>query len=125
MRASGIAKPIEIFLLAENGAVAGMIVNICSSAAFADCAIWPQLVVMTTPRFDLCTGVVKVHEPLLVQAFEPALSVVVFDLPIGLGLSQTVEVDKHVIRNLEGRGTGRTPLGHLDGDVSYYYIPTS
>jgi hypothetical protein len=38
--------------------------------SFADCAVRSHIVVVLTPRFDLLLSIVKIQEPVLVEAFE-------------------------------------------------------
>jgi hypothetical protein len=46
---------------------------------FADCTMRSQIVVVLTPKFDLCPGVVKIQEPMLVQTLKPHTGVEAFD----------------------------------------------
>ena len=48
-----------------------------------DCTVRSHIVVVLAPKLDLCPGVVKVQEPMLVQAFKANASVEAFD---GCGL---------------------------------------
>ena len=44
-----------------------------------------HIVVVTTPKFDLHPGVVKIHEPMLVEAFQTDAGIEAFDEGIGVG----------------------------------------
>ena len=51
-----------------------------------DCTMRSHIVVVLAPKLDLCPGVVKVQEPMLVQAFKANASIEAFDEGIVVGL---------------------------------------
>lgn len=53
----------------------------------SDRAVGTILVVVSTPTFQLFTGVGKAHEPMGVQAFRAELAVECFDEPVVRGFS--------------------------------------
>lgn len=44
-----------------------------------DCTMWSHIVVVTPPKFDLRSGVVKIQEPMLVEAFQTDAGIEAFD----------------------------------------------
>jgi hypothetical protein len=64
---------------------------------FADCAMWSHIVVVLAPKFDLCPGVVKIQEPVLVQTLEAHASIEAFDEGVVGQLSRTTEIQDDVI----------------------------
>ena len=58
----------------------------------ANCTMRSHIVVILAPKFDLCPGVVKIQEPMLVQAFKTNASVEAFDEGIVSGFSRSAEV---------------------------------
>jgi len=44
-----------------------------------DCTVWSHIVVVATPKFDLRSGVVKIQEPMLVEAFQTDAGIEAFD----------------------------------------------
>ena len=63
-----------------------------------DCTVRSHIVVVLTPKFDLCPGVVKVQEPMLVQAFKANASVEAFDEGIVSGFARSAEVQDDAVR---------------------------
>ena len=63
----------------------------------ANCAVWSHIVVMAAPKFNLCPSVVKVQEPMLVEAFEPDPGIEAFDEGVVGGLTGTAEVQNNAI----------------------------
>jgi len=63
-----------------------------------DCTMRSHIVVVLTPKFDLCPGVVKVQEPMLVQAFKTNAGVEAFNEGIVSGFSRSAEVQDDPIR---------------------------
>ena len=63
-----------------------------------DCTVRSHIVVVLTPKFDLCPGVVKVQEPMLVQAFKTNASVEAFDEGIVRGPAGSAEVQDDAVR---------------------------
>jgi hypothetical protein len=57
-----------------------------------DCTVRSHIVVVLTPKFDLCPGVVKVQEPMLVQAFKANAGVEAFYEGIVHGFARSAEV---------------------------------
>ena len=64
---------------------------------FADCTMRSHIIVVLAPKFDLCAGVVKIQEPMLVQAFKSNTSVEAFDEGIVSGFARSAEVHDDTI----------------------------
>ncbi len=63
-----------------------------------DCTVWSHIVVVATPKFDLRSGVVKIQEPMLVEAFQTDAGIEAFDEGIVGRLSRATEVQYDAIR---------------------------
>src|SRR5476651_1339006 len=63
-----------------------------------DCAVRSHIVVVLAPKLDLCAGVVKVQEPMLVQAFNANASVKAFDEGIVRRFAGPAEVQDDTVR---------------------------
>ena len=63
-----------------------------------DCTMRSHIVVVLAPKLDLCPGVVKVQEPMLVQAFKTNPSVEAFDESIVRGFAGSAEVQDDTVR---------------------------
>ena len=64
----------------------------------ANCTMRSHIVVVLAPKFDLCAGVVKIQEPMLVQAFKADTSVEAFDEGIVSGFARSAEVHDDTVR---------------------------
>jgi len=63
-----------------------------------DCTVRSHIVVVLAPKLDLCPGVVKVQEPMLVQAFKANASIGAFDEGIVRGFAGSAEVQDDTVR---------------------------
>ena len=65
----------------------------------ADRAMWPELVIVSTPILHLCPCIVKAHEPVRIQALGAELAVETFDVAVvgRLAWSREVEHDALMI----------------------------
>ncbi len=63
----------------------------------ADCAMRSHFVVVLAPRFDLPAGVVKIEEPVLVQAIKPDTGIEALDERIVCGLARPAEVEDDTV----------------------------
>jgi hypothetical protein len=63
-----------------------------------DCTVRSHVVVILVSKFNLCLGRVKVHEPMLVQAFKPDASVEAFNECIVCRLARSAEVQDDTVR---------------------------
>jgi len=81
---------------------------------FANCTMRSHIVVVLAPKFDLCAGVVKIHEPVLVQAFKANTSVEAFDEGIVSGFARSAEVHDDTIR-----------IGHRSNSREVNWLPLS
>jgi hypothetical protein len=76
----------------------------------ANRAMWSLVVIMATPKFDLCPGIVKVQEPMLVEAFESDPGVKTFNEGVVGRFTRSAEVQDDAI------GVGPVELAlRLDG----------
>lgn len=48
----------------------------------ADRAVWPELIIVSTPILHLCPRVVKAHEPVSVQALGAELAIKTLDVAV-------------------------------------------
>ena len=63
-----------------------------------DCTVRSHIVVILAPKFDLCPGVVKIQEPMLVQAFKTNAGVEAFNEGIVSRFAWSAEVQDDTVR---------------------------
>jgi len=66
--------------------------------SLANGAMRSHFVVVLAPKFDLLPGIVKVHEPMLVQAFKAYPGIEAFDEGIVRRFSGAAEVQDDTVR---------------------------
>ena len=63
-----------------------------------DCTVRSHIVVVLAPKLDLCAGIVKVQEPMLVQAFNANASIEAFDESVVCRFAGSAEVQNDTVR---------------------------
>lgn len=74
----------------------------------ANGAVWPDLVVVSTPSLQFLPRIAKAHEPVRVQAFRPEAAVDALDIGVVRPLPRPGEVHRHIMRigaEIEGART--------------------